>query len=168
MLLLVFHIAVSIVAVLSGAPVVQGLLVGRYRRLWSGIFLCAVAVTCGSGLLLPAAGVTPAVATALLGLVGVAVAAYTLLATQLQGGWRRVFAVSIVVLEYFNVLVLVAQAFKHVAFLHLLAPVGNEPLVAAVQGVVLVAFVLVGIRAFQRFAGSPLPSPSAAGHAPPT
>jgi len=52
---------------------------------------------------------------------------------------------------YFNVFVLVVQAFLKVEALNALAPNGNEPPFAIAQGVLLVVAILVGFLAARRF-----------------
>jgi len=52
---------------------------------------------------------------------------------------------------YLNVFVLVAQAFLKIGFLKSLAPMGSEPPFLIAQGVVLIAFVLLGIKALKSF-----------------
>jgi hypothetical protein len=47
--------------------------------------------------------------------------------------------------------VLVVQSFQKVAFLHQFAPTGKEPAFAAVQGVLLVLFIGLGVAALRRF-----------------
>jgi hypothetical protein len=47
--------------------------------------------------------------------------------------------------------VLIAQSFLKIPALHALAPKGNEPPFAIAQGVLLVLFIVAGIRAVKRF-----------------
>ena len=56
-----------------------------------------------------------------------------------------------VVALYFNVFVLVVQAFLKIPSLHTLAPKGSEPPFAIAQGIVLVFFILAGILSVKRF-----------------
>jgi hypothetical protein len=72
-----------------------------------------------------------------------------------------VYAAGAVMSLYLNVFVLVAQAFLKISMLHELAPKGSEPPFAIVQGVVLVAFVILGVFAVKRFRPASL-----AAHAP--
>jgi hypothetical protein len=155
MYLLSFHVAISLATLLAGAVVVHGLLTNQYRRLWTLLFLGLMSVTCASGLGLPRPGFTPAVGTALVALCAIAVAAFACYSKRLSGRWMPTFVISVVLLQYFNVLVLVAQSFKHVGPLHAVAPIGNEPLVNATQAVVLVAFIAIGTLATRRFKSAP-------------
>ena len=56
---------------------------------------------------------------------------------------------------YFNVLVLIVQAFLKVPALHALAPGGSEPPFLIAQGAALVLFVVLGIAAGFRFHPKP-------------
>ena len=154
MTLLFLHVAISIAALLIGIPVVIGVVTGHYPRNGSLIFLLLMIANCLSGLVLPAPGFTPAIGVAIISLAVVALAAFAAYSLKLRGLWAKVFALSIVLLQYFNMLVLVVQSFKHVDPLHAIAPVGNEPVVNVTQLVVLVAFIAVGIFAVRRFKGA--------------
>jgi hypothetical protein len=70
---------------------------------------------------------------------------------RLHGRWRVVYVIGMTLSLYFNVFVLVAQAFLKIASLHALAPNGSEPPFAIAQGVVLLAFVVIGLVATRRF-----------------
>ena len=59
---------------------------------------------------------------------------------------------------YFNVIVLIVQAFQKVHFLHAVAPQGDEPPFAIIQGFTLVAFVSLGWAATRRFRDRPAAS----------
>jgi hypothetical protein len=85
---------------------------------------------------------------ALFVLVATVLALYTY---RLRGPWRVVFVVGAVLSLYFNVFVLVAQAFLKVPSLHALAPNGSEPPFAIAQGAVLLIFVIIGVAATRRF-----------------
>jgi hypothetical protein len=150
MTLVAIHVLISLLALATGAVVVQGLLAGQSRSGWIAWFLATTALTCVSGLLLPFSAVTPAVAVGILTLVLVAVAAVAFFGAKAAGHWAAIFVISTVVTQYFNSLVLVAQAFKHVPALYQLAPKGTEPPVTVAQGIVLALFVGLGILAVRR------------------
>jgi hypothetical protein len=59
--------------------------------------------------------------------------------------------VCVVIAQWFNVFVLVAQLFNKVPFLHRLAPHGDEPPFGIAQGVVLLLFIWFAIRAVRNF-----------------
>ncbi len=60
---------------------------------------------------------------------------------HLTASWRCFNVVGSVVALYFNVFVLVVQAFLKMPALHALAPKGSEPPFATAQGIVLVLFI---------------------------
>ena len=150
-ILLGAHVAISLLALLTGAVVVAGLLAGRYRGGWTAWFLWSTGLTCLSGFLLPIPGFTPAVGTSIAGLVTVAIASWAVRRHQLSGGWGTAFVVSAVITEYFNVLVLVAQGFLHIGLLHQLAPAGTEPPFVIAQAIVFASFIAIGLVAARRF-----------------
>jgi hypothetical protein len=77
------------------------------------------------------------------------------------GGWLRTYVITAVIALYLNVFVLVAQLFLKVPALHALAPTGTESPFKAAQGIVLVAFIILGALATSRFhPATPVTSPS--------
>ena len=80
---------------------------------------------------------------------------YALYAKKLFGGWRRVYVVTAVIALYLNFFVLIVQSFLKIPALHQLAPQGNEPPFAIAQGIVLLAFIALGIAAARKFHPGP-------------
>jgi hypothetical protein len=149
--LLVVHVAISLLAIGTGVIVIYGLLSGRLLGSVNHVFLATTALTSLTGYLFHRAHVLPSQvvgAVALVVLVATALALYTY---RLRAAWRVVFVVGAVLSLYFNVFVLVAQAFLKVPSLHALAPNGSEPPFAIAQGVVLLVFVVIGVFATRRF-----------------
>jgi len=72
------------------------------------------------------------------------------------GAWRTTYAVGVVVATYLNVFVLVAQLFKRIPVLFLLAPTQSEPPFALTQGLVLVLFIWLGGTAVKGFRPRPI------------
>ena len=70
---------------------------------------------------------------------------------HLAASWRWIYVVGSIVALYFNVFVLVVQAFLKIPALHALAPKGSEPPFAMAQGIVLVLFILSGTLSVRRF-----------------
>ena len=150
------HVAVSFVGILAGFAVLAALLRGDVRSDgWAHVFLITTLTTSLTGFLFPFNGFTPAIGT---GIVATLVMIPTLLALyrfHLEGRWRRTYVIGAVVSLYLNTFVLVVQSFLKFPQLNALAPNGNEPPFAIVQGLVLVFFVVAGYRAVKR-----LPSPA--------
>jgi hypothetical protein len=149
--MLQFHVAISLVGILSGLVMVYGLLLGRNFRTAIAVFLVTTILTSLTGFPLPPFGFDPPRAVGVLSLILLigAVAAYY--GFRLAGAWRRIFVACAVAALYFNVFVLVAQGFMKVPALHALAPTGSEPPFAIVQGIVLLIFIALGIAAALKF-----------------
>ena len=100
----------------------------------------------------------------LLTAVSTLVLVFTFLAlyrSKLQGGARTVYAITATIGLWFNCFVLVVQSFLKIPALHALAPNGNEPPFAAVQGVVLIACIALGffsVRKARRWSAVALPA----------
>ena len=108
-------------------------------------------MTSVTGFLFPITHFTPAVGTGIVSLIVLAFALAALYAKHLSGAWRWIYVVTAIAALYFNVLVLIVQAFLKVPFLHPLAPNGNEPPFLIAQTLALVVFVALGIAAVIRF-----------------
>jgi hypothetical protein len=145
------HVLISLVGIFSGFIVIFGMMGGRPLPRWTAVFLAATVATSVTGFMFPIRQFTPAIGT---GIVSLIVLTFTLLARYrhgLAGGWRRTYALTAVFAQYLNVFVLVVQSFLKIPALHALAPNGNEPPFAAAQGVVLIAFIGLGIAAARGF-----------------
>jgi hypothetical protein len=94
---------------------------------------------------------TPAIGVGLLCSLLLAVAIASQQAFHLTGIWRSAFVIAAVASLYFNVFVLIVQAFQKIPALHVLAPTGSEPPFAAAQGATLLAFIIAGALSVKRF-----------------
>lgn len=142
------HTWISLLAIVIGIPVVFALV--RGERAGAGLtaaFLALAFLASATGFLFPFFGVKPSHVVGAIALVVLAVAAYALYGARLVGSWHAVYAGSAVASLYFLVFVAVAQVFAKVPAFAALAPTQSEPPFAIVQGIVLLAFVLVGLRA---------------------
>ena len=104
-----------------------------------------------TGFLFPITAFTPAIGVGIITtafLLGAIVALYV---CRLTGRWRPTFLICSTIALYFNVFVLVVQAFLKVEALNALAPNGNEPPFAIAQGIVLLAFLTAGYLCVRRF-----------------
>jgi hypothetical protein len=146
-----FHVAISLVGILSGLVMLYGLLLGRNFKTAIAVFFVTTILTSLTGFPLPPFGFDPPRAVGVLSLILLigAVAAYY--GFRLAGAWRRIFVACAVAALYLNVFVLVAQGFMKIAALHALAPTQSEPPFAIVQGIVLLIFIALGIAAALKF-----------------
>ena len=152
-----FHVVISVSGIGFGFMVVYGLLTANLKGILTALFLVTTALTSLSGFFFHRAHILPSHIVGAVSLVAFAVTALALYAYRLRGKWRMAFIVGVTLSLYFNVFVLVAQAFLKVASLHALAPNGSEPPFAVTQAVVLLVFVVIGLTATRRF--RPVASP---------
>jgi hypothetical protein len=153
------HVVLSLIGIGSGFVVVAGLLRSQRRDSWTAIFLLTTLATSVTGFALPSDRFLPSHGVGVISLVVLAAAIVALFIFRLGGAWRAIYVVSAVAALYFNSFVLVVQAFRKIPVLHALAPTESEPAFAIAQGVVLIAFVVLGIAAVRGFrASSPLPA----------
>ena len=146
----VLHVIISIVELLAGAAVVVQLVAGARSPL-TGLFLTTAALTTLTGFLFPFHGVTPAIKLGIISLPVIALAVVALYGFHLRRGWRIAYALSAVMVLYFDAFVAVVQSFEKIGPLHALAPTGKEAPFAIAQGLVLLAFLVIGFLAARRF-----------------
>lgn len=147
----VFHVALSLIGILSGFVVVFGMIASKNCTGWTRIFLWTTLATSMTGFLFPIHGFTPALGTGIVSVIVLGFTFYALYAKKLFGGWRTVFVVTAVIAQYLNFFVLIVQSFLHVAVLHALAPTQKEPPFAIAQGAALLLFLVLGIVATKRY-----------------
>jgi hypothetical protein len=145
------HVVLSLVGIGSGAVVVQGMLVSKRRDEWTAIFLVTTLATSLTGFGFPFEHVLPAHVVGLLSLIALVAAMVARYPYQLVGRWRLTYVTGAVVALYFNVFVLIAQAFLKIPALKAMAPTQSDPPFVVAQLVALVAFVALGIFAARRF-----------------
>ena len=153
------HVAVSLVAILTGLVAVFGLIGRKRLPAWTGTFLVTTALTCLTGYAFPIMGLTPAHILGAICLAALALACAGLYRFRLNGSWRRVFVISATFALYLNVFVAVVQAFQKIPVLRAAAPTQSEPAFAAAQGLVLVLFIVLGVLATRKFQPVPGVSP---------
>jgi hypothetical protein len=149
--MLQFHVAISLVGIISGLVMLYGFLLGRNFTTAIAVFLITTILTSLSGFPLPPFGFDPPRAVGVLSLILLvgAVAAYY--GFHCAGVWRWIFVACAVAALYLNVFVLIAQGFMKVPALHELAPTQSEPPFAIVQGIALLIFIALGVWAAIKF-----------------
>lgn len=147
-----FHVAISLAAILSGVIVAYGLVTDRPMPVLTAIFLVTTIATNVTGFFFHRDHILPSHILAVISLVLLVPATYALYLQNLRRGWRGVYIVGAVAGLYFNVFVLIIQSFQKIPMLHALAPTqSTEPAFAVSQGVALLLFIMVGVLAFRRF-----------------
>lgn len=148
--LTIFHTLISLVAIVSGIPVVLGFLRNETSR-WTTTYVATTVLTLITSFMFPYNGFTPAIGVGILCIFIALPTFYAKYRTGLRGIWRLVWVAGSTALLYFNCFVLIVQSFLKVPPLHALAPTGSEPPFAIAQGILLVVAVIVGIAAARRF-----------------
>lgn len=139
-----FHVIISLVAILSGIVVAQGFIAGQPHQRSTLVYMVTTIVTLVTGFLFPFHGFTPAIGVGILCTLLFIPTALARYAFHMAGIWRPVFIVGSLILFFFNCLVLIIQSFQKIPTLNALAPTGNEPPILVAQAVLLLAFVVVG------------------------
>ena len=151
----IVHTLISLAAIFTGLVVLAAMLSGNRADCWTKWFLLTAVATTVTGFLFPFHGVTPAI---ILGIITVPVLAITIYARysrRLFGTWRWVYVVGAVMSLYFNLFVLVVQAFEKVPALHAIAPTQTESPFKFTQLAVLIVSVGLAIVAVIRFHPKP-------------
>jgi hypothetical protein len=145
------HVFLSLIGIGAGLFLVYGLLTSKRLSILTTLFLVSTVFTSLTGFLFPFNGVTPGIILGVLSLIALFVAIVALYGRKLEGSWRGIYVISVMIAYYFNFFVLVAQSFAKVPALHGLAPSQSSPGFAFAQAAALVIFLLLTIRAYKRF-----------------
>jgi hypothetical protein len=154
------HVIISLIGIVSGIIVMFGLLGSNRMPGMTAIFLLLTILTSATGFLIPpllSEKLLPSHMIGILSLVLLAIACIALYGMKLSGAWRWIYVVTALLSLYLNVFVLIIQSFLKIPSLTAVAP-GNPPsgpVVAVVQGIVLVFFILMIIGAIRRFRPMP-------------
>jgi hypothetical protein len=141
----VFHVLLSLVGIASGFVVLYGFLTSRRSNGWTQTFLWTTVATSVTGFLFPFHKLLPSHIVGLLSLIVLAICIWS------RKRWRRTYVITAMIALYLNVFVLIVQMFLKVPALHALAPTQSEPPFQIVQGIVLIIFVILTIRAVMKF-----------------
>jgi hypothetical protein len=150
------HVVISLIAIVAGLVVMFGLLGSRQMPGLTAIFLLFTILTSVTGFLFPFKELLPSHIFGIISLILLAIACIALYVMKLSGAWRPIYIVTAMTSLYLNVFVLVVQSFLKIPPLRALAPSvppapPSGPVFAAVQGIVLVLFVLAIIGIWRRF-----------------
>jgi hypothetical protein len=149
-----FHTWASLIALAVGFLMVAGLIQRRETPVATGIFLVSAIVTSATGFGFPFTQILPSHIVGAISLALLAAAVIGRYGFGLAGPWRPIYAASMVAAQYFLAFVAIAQTFSKVPALNPAAPTPinpTDPVFGAVQAVVLVIFVWLGLRAVRRF-----------------
>jgi hypothetical protein len=155
-LILVVHVALSLVGIGSGFVVLFGMIAGKRFDGWTALFLTTTVATSATGFGLPADHFMASHAIGIISLVVLTVAIYARYRRHLGGLWRWIYVASAVAAQYFNFFVLIAQAFMKVPALKAIAPTQSEPPFLITQLVVMAIFIALGVAAVKGYRNAPL------------
>lgn len=147
----VIHVVISLVGIVSGLIVLFGMFSSKRLDGMTALFLVTTVLTSVTGFGFPFVHVTPGIILGILSLIVLALCIPARYTFHMAGKWRATYVITAVIALYFNCFVLIAQSFQKVPALHKLAPTGNEPPFAIAQGILLVLFIVAGIRATKKF-----------------
>ena len=159
--LTIIHVAISLVGIGAGFVVMWGLLVSKRLNAWTAIFLAATTATSLTGFFFPIQKLTPALALGVLSLLVLAPALAARYYYGLAGSWRRIYVITAMIAQYFNLFVLIVQVFQKIPSLQELAPTQSEPPFAVAQLVTLALFIAYTALAAVRFRLEPVTEKSA-------
>jgi hypothetical protein len=145
------HVALSLIGIGAGFFVMFGLLKSIQLRLLTALFFLSTIGTSLTGFLFPNKTVTPGIVLGVLSMIVLILALFAQYGKKLAGVWRAVYVVSVCLAFYFNMFVLIAQAFAKVPALKAAAPTMASPAFGLAQLALLVIFVLLTIRAVKKY-----------------
>ena len=117
----------------------------------TALFLATTILTSLTGFGFPFEHVTPGIILGVLSLLVLALTVPARYSFHMAGKWRSIYVVTAVIALFFNCFALIAQSFLKVPALHALAPTGHEPPFAIAQVILLVLFVVAGVKAVKNF-----------------
>jgi hypothetical protein len=151
----IIHTLISLVAILTGLVVVLGMLGRKRLDGWTKWFLITAVATTITGFFFPFHGFTPAIGLGIISLPFLALTIFARYPKHLAGPWRWIYVIGAVICLYFNLFVLVVQAFEKIPALHAVAPTQSEPPFKLTHLIVLLVSTLLAIVATIRFHPEP-------------
>jgi hypothetical protein len=148
------HVLISLMGIVAGIVALLAMLKGRHAGSWVASFLVTTIATSVTGFMFHSKFGPPHV-IGVISLAVLAVASAALYLLKLRGRWLQIYVISATIALYLNTFVAVVQTFQKVTFFHSLAPTQSEPPFAVAQGLVLIAFIGLGIVAARRFRAPP-------------
>lgn len=145
------HVLLSLIGIISGFVVLVGMFDNRRLESWTALFLITTVMTSVTGFLFPFTKLLPSHIFGIISLVVLAIGAAARYSFRMKDSWRWIYVATALFALYLNTFVLVVQAFLKVPALKALAPTQSEPPFAIAQGIVLVFFLYVGVRAAMRY-----------------
>ena len=147
----IIHVIISLLGIVSGYVVIAGMLQAQRLPRWTAFFLITTVLTSATGFAVPVREVVAVAHSRRVVAHRAGDRDLRSLQPKLAGRWRATYVVTAIIAQYFNVFVLIVQAFLKLPPLKALAPTQTEPPFAIAQAVNLVAFLVLGYLATKRF-----------------
>lgn len=145
------HVAISLIAILSGVFMLAGMLAGRKLGAWNMIFLSSTFATSLTGFMFHSSTFGPPHIIGVISLFFLCLASFSVYVKNLSGGWRATYVIAAVMAFYLNVFVGVVQLFLKISFLNVTAPTQSEPPFVAAQSIVFLTFCFLGWNSIKNF-----------------
>jgi hypothetical protein len=145
------HVLLSLIGIVAGLIVVFAMLTSHRVPVTTAVFLATTVATSATGFLFHFTSFGPPEIVGVISLAVLAIALLALYVYKLAGVWRFIYAGTAVFALYLNVFVGVVQGFQKIALFHALAPTQTEPPFKVAQGLVLIAFIALGVAAARKF-----------------
>jgi uncharacterized membrane protein len=145
------HVLVSLMGIAAGLLALFGMLGGKLYRLLTMLFLVTTVLTSVSGFLFPIDRMTPGIILGILSMIVLLPAIWALYIGKLEGAWRGTYVITSTLALWFNFFVLIAQSFAKIPPLRAIAPSQASPAFGITEGVVLIVFLWLAVRAFKGF-----------------
>ncbi|CAN5557600.1 hypothetical protein BH10PSE6_BH10PSE6_25130 [soil metagenome] len=144
------HVALSLVALLSGAAVVRNLFASRTPAGITALFLATTIATSAGGFLFPSARVGLGHVVGAVSLVVLLPTVLAIYGGHLAGPWRWIYAAGAIAALYLNAVIAVAQTFMKVPVLRPLAYSLTAPSFLLAQAALAALFIGLGVVALRR------------------
>jgi hypothetical protein len=151
-----FHVILSLIGILSGFLVAFGLLTSRRLEGWTAVFLSSTLLTSVTGFFFPFHGITPGLVIGVVSLILLALAILGRNSRNLEGGWRKTYAITSMIAPYLNFFIFIVQLFEKVPALKAIAPTQSEAPFKIAQLAALVLFIVLTVLSAIRFHGERL------------
>jgi hypothetical protein len=149
------YFALGLIAIGAGTMVLFCLFHGFLLDEWAVFFLKCSLAACVTGLLIPFKHFTLTQEASMLSIYGAGVAVLAWRKFHLIGIWRPVFVWSITLILYLYIVVAITQIFKRISPFDSQNPAQYDLQFLAMQSVVFLIFVVLGIGAVKRFRRRP-------------
>jgi hypothetical protein len=146
-----FHVALSLVGIVSGFLVIIGMLSNRSLPGWTALFLITTIATSVTGFLFPSTAIDPAQVVGIISLLVLGTALIARYTYHLVGIARGAYIIAVLLAQWLNSFVAVVQSFQKIPLVHALAPTQKEPPFLIAQVALMLLMVLLGVVALRKY-----------------